>query len=164
MGISGQAGETVTLEPEQPFEELKHIFEPVITKAVEPVKAQDLAKVVDVLKTVAKEDPSIIIKINEETGECLMSGMGELHLEIVENRIVTEKGVQIKASEPLVIYRETVTKVSREVEGKSPNKHNKFYITVEPLPENVYQAIKSGDLPKGRLRKKDKAVVEKLIE
>src|SRR3989338_6178340 len=155
MGISGQAGETVTLEPEQPFEELKHIFEPVITKAVEPIKAQDLAKVVDVLKTVAKEDPSIVIKINEETGECLMSGMGELHLEIVENRIITEKGVQIKASRPLVIYRETVTKPSREVEGKSPNKHNKFYFTIEPMPDEMHKLLKSGDIPEGRLKKRN---------
>jgi len=164
LGMSGEAGETITEGQEHPFEELKHIFEPVITKAVEPVKAQDLAKVVEVLKTVAKEDPSIVIKINDETGECLMSGMGELHLEIVENRIITEKGVQIKSSPPIVVFRETVTKKSIEMEGKSPNKHNKFYVTVEPLPENLYQAIKSGDLPKGRLRKKDKAVVEKLIE
>src|SRR3989344_5477560 len=164
VGISGEAGETVTLEPEHPFEELKHIFEPVVTKAIEPEKAQDLAKVVEILKTVAKEDPSIKIKINDETGECLMSGMGELHLEIVENRIITEKGVQIKSSPPLVVFRETVTKKSMEMEGKSPNKHNKFYITVEPLPDNVYQAIKSGDIPKGRLKKKDKALIDKLVE
>ena len=75
MGISGEAGETITEEPEHPFEELKHIFEPVITKAIEPVKAQDLAKIIEVLKTVGKEDPSIKIQINDETGECLMSGM-----------------------------------------------------------------------------------------
>ena len=164
LGMSAEAGETITEGQEHPFEELKHIFEPVITKAVEPVKAQDLAKVVEVLKTVAKEDPSIVIKINDETGECLMSGMGELHLEIVENRIITEKGVQIKSSPPLVVFRETVTKKSMEMEGKSPNKHNKFYITVEPLPDNVYQAIKSGDIPKGRLKKKDKALIDKLVE
>ncbi|MFA4887207.1 MAG: elongation factor EF-2 [Candidatus Nanoarchaeia archaeon] len=162
-GISAQAGETITVEAEQPFEELKHIFEPVITKAVEPIKAQDLAKVVDVLKTVAKEDPSIVIKINEETGECLMSGMGELHLEIVENRIVTEKGVQIKASKPLVIYRETLTRVSREVEGKSPNKHNKFYFVLEPMPEAMYTLIKNGDIPIGRIKKRDDQIVKHLV-
>ncbi len=161
-GISAQAGETITLEPEQPFEELKHIFEPVITKAVEPVKAQDLAKVVEVLNAVAKEDPSIIIKINQETGECLMSGMGELHLEIVENRIITEKGVQIKASRPLVIYRETISRPSREVEGKSPNKHNKFYFTVEPMPDEMHQLIKKGDIPEGRLKKRNDNIIEKL--
>jgi len=164
MGISGEAGETITLEPEQPFEELKHIFEPVITKAIEPTKPQDLAKVVEVLKTAAKEDPSIKIKVNEETGECLMSGMGELHLEIVENRIVTEKGVQIKSSPPLVVYREGITKKSIEVEGKSPNKHNKFYLTVEPVPAEIIAAIRSGDISEGRTRKKDDVIVNKFVE
>ncbi len=162
-GISGEAGETITLEPEHPFEELKHIFEPVVTKAIEPVKAQDLAKVVEVLKTVAKEDPSIKIKINDETGECLMSGMGELHLEIVENRIITEKGVQIKSSQPIVVYRETVMKLSREVEGKSPNKHNKFYLTVEPIAENVAKALKDGEISDTRIKKRDEALWNKLV-
>ncbi len=162
-GVKAEAGETITDQPEQPFEELRHIFEPVITKAIEPVKAQDLAKVVEVLKAAAKEDPSIKIKIDEQTGECLMSGMGELHLEIVENRIITEKGVQIKSSPPIVVYRETVIKKSIEVEGKSPNKHNKFYITVEPLADAVYAAIKRGDLPEARLKKKDDNVITTLV-
>ena len=164
VGISCEAGETITVEPEQPFEELKHIFEPVVTKAIEPVKSADLAKVIEVLRTVSKEDPSIKIKINEETGECLMSGMGELHLEIVENRIVTEKGVQIKSSQPIVVYREAITKLSREVEGKSPNKHNKFYLTVEPIKENLAKAMKEGEVSNGRIKKRDEALWNKLIE
>ncbi len=164
LGLSAEAGETVTEQPEHPFEELKHIFEPVITKAVEPVKAQDLAKVVEVLKTVAKEDPSIKIEINDETGECLMSGMGELHLEIIENRIATEKGVQIKSTPPIVVYRETISKKSPEVEGKTPNKHNRIMLIVEPLPDNIYKAIKSGDLPNARLKKKDDNVIKRLVE
>ncbi|HIH11236.1 TPA: GTP-binding protein, partial [Candidatus Woesearchaeota archaeon] len=80
-GVVGFAGETVTLEPEQPFEELKHIFEPVITKAIEPKKQGDLPKLVDVLRKVSREDPSVKVEINEETGQNLISGMGELHLE-----------------------------------------------------------------------------------
>src|SRR3989344_4890183 len=73
-GVSGEAGETITLEPEVPFQELKHIFDPVITKAIEPVRQVDLPKLIEVLRRVAKEDPSIKIEINEETGENLMSG------------------------------------------------------------------------------------------
>src|SRR3989344_562492 len=80
-GILGEAGETVTEGPETPFEEMKHIFESVITKSISVPKPQDLPKLIDVLKKVAKEDPSIRIQINEETGENLISGMGELHLE-----------------------------------------------------------------------------------
>ena len=89
-GVVGFAGETVTLEEEHPFEELKHIFEPVITKAIEPKKQGDLPKLIEVLRKVGREDPSVKIEINEETGQNLISGMGELHLEIIENRIVTE--------------------------------------------------------------------------
>ncbi|MDP1694450.1 MAG: elongation factor EF-2 [Candidatus Woesearchaeota archaeon] len=164
-GISGMAGETITEGPEQPFEELKHIFEPVITKSIEPIKPQDLPKLVEVLKKVLKEDPSIKIDINQETGENLIHGMGELHLEIIENRIKTEKGLDIKTSPPIVVYRESMQKPGQEMEGKSPNKHNKFYIVCEPLEENVHAAIKKGDIPEGRVSKKDTrlyAVLEKL--
>jgi elongation factor 2 len=164
MGLNADAGETVTLEESTPFEGLKHIFEPVITKAIAPEKAQDLAKIIDVLKTVSREDPSIKIKVNEETGECLMSGMGELHLEIVENRIKTEKGVAIKSSPPLVVYREAINKESTEFEGKSPNKHNKFYVTVEPIPDDLYALIKNEELPEGKVRKKDDTIPKRMME
>ncbi len=163
-GLNTFAGETITLEPEQPFEELRHIFEPVITKAIEPVKPQDLSKLVDVLRKVAKEDPSIKIEINPETGENLMHGMGELHLEIIENRIITEKNVQVKTSPPIVVYRETVTKKGSEAEGKSPNKHNKVYMYVEPLEPHVRELIKNGDLPEGRIKKKDLAIRDTLVD
>ena len=157
-GVTGEAGETVTLEPETPFEELRHIFEPVITKAIEVTKTSDLPKLVEILKKVAKEDPSIKIEINEQTGESLMSGMGELHLEIIENRIKTEKGLDVKTSEPIIVYRETIGKESPEIEGRSPNKHNSFYMTVEPLEDEVYNAIKSGELREGRIKKKNEEI------
>ena len=153
-GISGESGETITLEPETPFEELKHIFEPVITKSIEVTKNQDLPKLVEILKKVAKEDPSLKVEINEQTGESLISGMGELHLEIIENRIKTEKGLEVKTSAPIIVYRETVAKESPSMEGRSPNKHNSFFIQIEPLEDEIYQAIKSGELPEIRLKKK----------
>ena len=157
-GVTGEAGETITLEPETPFEELKHIFEPVITKAIEVKKTSDLPKLVEILKKVAKEDPSIKVEINEQTGESLISGMGELHLEIIENRIRTEKGLDVKTSEPIIVYRETVGKESPAVEGRSPNKHNSFFIKVEPLEDDIYEAIKSGELRSGRVKKKSDEV------
>ncbi|MEM4325691.1 MAG: elongation factor EF-2 [Candidatus Pacearchaeota archaeon] len=153
-GVSGEAGETITLEPEVPFEELKHIFEPVITKAIEVKNTLDLPKLVEILKKVSKEDPSIRVEINEQTGESLISGMGELHLEIIENRIKTEKGLDVKTSPPIVVYRETISKESPVMEGRSPNKHNIFYIKVEPLEDKVYDAIKSGEIKEGRIKKK----------
>jgi elongation factor 2 len=163
-GINGRTSETVTLEPEIPFEEITHLFEPVVTEAIEAKKPADLPKLILVLKQVAKEDPSIQIKINEETGQHLLSGMGELHLEIIANRIRTEKNVDIKTSPPIVVYRETIKKASREFQGRSPNKHNVFFIVVEPLEDKVYDAIRSGELSGIRVKKKDERISKKLVE
>ena len=157
-------GETISSEPTEPFEAIKHIFEPVITKSIEPTRASDLPKLVEVLRQVNKEDPGIKIEINEETGENLMSGMGELHLEVIENRIKNEKGLEVKTSPPIVVYRETILKTSAEVEGKSPNKHNKFYITAEPLDQKLRDAIRAGELPEIKIKKKDKKVFESLTK
>jgi elongation factor 2 len=156
------AGETVSRKPIEPFEAIKHLFEPVVTKSIEATKAADLPKLVEVLKQIKKEDPSVRIEINEQTGESLMSGMGELHLEIIENRIKSEKGLQVKTSPPIVVYRETVGKESPSIEGRSPNKHNSFYMMVEPLEDNVYEAIKSGELREGRIKKKNQDVFDAL--
>ncbi|MBD3260011.1 elongation factor EF-2 [Candidatus Woesearchaeota archaeon] len=169
IGLVGLAdarpGETVSLEPIEPFEAITHIFEPVVTKAIEATKPSDLPKLIDVLRQIGKEDPSIVIEINEETGEHLMSGMGELHLEVIENRIKTEKGVEVKTSSPIVVYRETVTKKNPiPAEGKSPNKHNRLYFTVEPLEQQYVEAIRSGKLPNARLKKKDDDVINTLKE
>ncbi len=163
-GVTGFAGETITEGPDQPFEELKHIFEPVISKAIKPANPQDLSKLVEVLRKVSKEDPSVKIEINQETGENLLHGMGELHLEIIENRIITEKGVQIKTSPPVVVFRETVGKASAEVEGKSPNKHNKLYFKVEPLEPAICDLIRNGSLAEGRIKKKDLALRDTLVD
>jgi elongation factor 2 len=154
-GVKSRAGETVTLNETEPFEEITHLFDPVVTKAIEALKPSDLPKLIEVLKMVAKEDPTVKIEINEETGEHLMHGMGELHLEVIENRIRTEKGVDLKTSPPIVVFRETISKVSPEMEGKSPNKHNKFYFIVEPLEESIQQAIKEGKIPETRIKKLD---------
>lgn len=162
VGIAGvkdiNVGDTIAIRNIVPFEDIQHIFEPVVTVAVEPKKPADLPKLVEVLKIVGKEDPSLKVTINEETGEFLISGMGELHLEIVTNRIKTEKGMDIKVSPPIVVYRESVSKLSPEVEGKSPNKHNKFYMTLEPLEESFAQAIANGDIHEGRAKKKDRTI------
>ncbi len=163
-GLTSQPGETVTVSPQESFENIKHIFDPVITKSISVPKAQDLPKLIEVLKKVAKEDPSLHIEINEETGENLISGMGELHLEIIENRIKTEKGVDVKTGEPIVVYRETVSKKGKTGEGKSPNKHNLFWIEVEPLEDAVYDSIKAGELPEGRTKKKNEELWTKLNE
>ncbi len=163
-GITSEAGETITLEEETPFQEIKHMFEPVVTQSIEAKKHTDLPKLIDVLKVVRKEDPTIKVEINEETGQHLISGMGELHLEIVTNRIKTEKNVEVSTSPPIVVYRETVTKPSRICDGKSPNKHNVFFMQVEPLEPEVYEAIKLGEISEGRVKKKNEILWKKLSE
>jgi len=169
IGVSGlkdaYPGETVTIGPQEPFEKLSNIFDPVITKAIEAKKPSDLPKLIDVLVQVSKEDPSIQIEINQETGEHLMSGMGELHLEIIEERIRKEKGVEIQTSPPIVTYRETIVKTNpAPFEGKSPNKHNKFYFTVQPMPEELKNAIKEGRLHDGRIKKNERELWDALTE
>ena len=158
------AGETVSNDAMEPFEAIKHIFEPVVTKAIEAAKPSDLPKLVEVLKQVNKEDPTVEVEINEETGEHLLHGMGELHLEVIENRIKTEKGVDVTSSPPLVVYRETVSSKSPEVEGKTPNKHNRFMFIVEQLDDKIYKAMKDGDIPEMKFKKKDQGIWDKFIE
>jgi len=159
------AGCTVTDNPDtEPFERIVHISEPVVTIAVEPKNMKDLPKLIDVLKSVSKADPSIQVNINQETGENLMSGMGELHLEITEYRIRNEHHVDIVTSKPIVVYRESVAKKSpHKFEGKSPNKHNRFYIEVEPLPENIVKALYNNEIPTN-VKKSKNELIKKLQE
>jgi len=138
-------GSTITsLMNITPFESLKHYSEPVMTVAVEAKNMKDLPKLVEVLRQVGKEDPTLQVAINEETGEHLIAGMGELHLEIVTGRIKRDKGVEIITSEPIVVYRETAVQKAGPVEGKSPNRHNRFYLVLEPLSDEVVALIKNG--------------------
>ena len=130
-----------------PFESLEHYSEPVVTVAVEAKNMKDLPKLVEVLRQVAKEDPTLRVNINEETGEHLIAGMGELHLEIITGRIKRDKNVEIITSEPIVVYRETIVeKLESPVEGKSPNRHNRFYFILEPMPDHVVELIKSHEI------------------
>ncbi len=167
VGITGLknsfAGETISTEDIQPFEGIIHVSEPVVTIAVEAKNMKDLPKVIEVLRQVAKEDPTLSVKIDEQTGEHLLSGMGELHLEVITNRIKAG-GLNIDTSLPIVVYRETVTDKFGPIEGKSPNKHNKFLISVEPLERSVYDAIVSGELKDGRRKDRSKDLRARLIE
>jgi len=129
-----------------PFESLKHYSEPVMTVAVEAKNMKDLPKLVTVLRQVGKEDPTVKVSINEETGEHLIAGMGELHLEIITGRIVRDKHVEIITSPPIVVYRETITGTAGPVEGKSPNRHNRFYIELEPMDPKVVKMILDGEI------------------
>ncbi len=157
------SGATITDTDMEAFEPIKHYSDPVVTVAIEAKSTADLPKLIEVLRSISKADPSILIDINTETGEHLMAGMGELHLEITQYRIEKEHGVPITASEPIVVYREAVERGSPAFEGKSPNKHNRFKFEVEPLEESVIKAINEGEIPSGQ-RIKDKKVLARDLQ
>jgi elongation factor 2 len=157
------AGTTMSTVPDMmPFEEIRHVSEPVVTVAIEPKHMSDLPKLIETMRKVGKEDASLKVEINQETGEHLLSGMGELHLEITQYRIVNDYKVEISASKPIVVYRETVKGPGGPFEGKSPNKHNKFYFEVEALPAAAIQAIKDGEIPQGKSFKDIKTLVTRM--
>lgn len=159
------AGSTISTNKDmETFEKIVHYSEPVVTVAIEAKHMKDLPRLVDVLRTVAKADPSILVEINQETGEHLLSGMGELHLEITQYRIINDYGVEIQASQPIVVYRETVTGKSGPFEGKSPNKHNRFYLEAMPLEKDVVRAIQEGKIQTEGKIKDSKALARTLQE
>ncbi len=168
VGISDAfTGETVTNAGHvmEPFEEIKHLFEPVVTKSVEPKNTMDLSKLINALKRIGREDTTLKIKINQETGEYLISGLGELHLEAKVERKLKTMGLEVEMSKPIVVYREAIFDKSPIVEGKSPNKHNKFEMMVEPLEEAVYNAMKEGQLPSDvEIKKKKLDLAKKMAE
>ncbi len=143
-----RAGETVVDIKYQdvmvPFEKLRTISEPVVTVAIEPKNPRDLPKLIEALHKLSIEDPSLVVRINEETGEYLLSGMGPLHIEIALTFLKENYGLEVVASPPVIVYRESIRAASKIFEGKSPNKHNKFYISVEPLDEKTIQLIHDG--------------------
>ena len=155
---SAAAGVTLSKDKDfTPFEAIRHYSEPVVTVAVEPKSMKDLPKFIDALRALAKSDASLQVTTNQETGEALLAGMGELHLEITVYRIEEEQNIKVKVSPPIVVYREGIegNNHGRPFEGKSPNRHNRFYFEVEQLPIEVIEALKSGELGDGPVRSKD---------
>jgi elongation factor 2 len=137
------AGETISTVKNIPaFESIKYVSEPVVTIAVEPKHPKDLPKLVEALRRITVEDPNLIVKINEETGETLMAGMGVLHLEIATS-LLQEAGLDITTSQPLINYRETIRAKAGPIMSKSPNKHNKIFMRVEPLGEDIVELIRT---------------------
>ncbi|MEM2840073.1 MAG: elongation factor EF-2 [Candidatus Bathyarchaeia archaeon] len=143
---AARAGETISsIKDVAPFEAVRYVTEPVVTLAVEPKYSRDLPKLVDILRRLSIEDPNLVTTINEETGEYLIAGMGTLHLEIATT-LIQKTGLEIVTSKPIVIYRESIRRPAGPFEGKSPNKHNRIFIQIEPLGEEIIDMIKSGEL------------------
>jgi elongation factor 2 len=152
------AGETISTVKSIPaFESIKYVSEPVVTIAVEPKHPKDLPKLVEALRRITVEDPNLIVKINEETGETLMAGMGVLHLEIATS-LLQEAGLNITTTQPLINYRETVRTRAGPIMSKSPNKHNKIFMRIESLDNEIIELIKTGQI-KEDMDKKEMAKI-----
>lgn len=148
-----RAGETLSsVKGIEPFERIRYVSEPVVTVAVEPKNPRDLPRLVDALQKLHVEDPNLVVRINEETGETLVSGMGVLHLEVAMT-MLRDEGLEVVTSRPLINYRETITSKAGPVMAKSPNRHNKVFIRVEPLEEEIVELIRNGKINENMDRK-----------
>mmetsp|Transcript_20180 Transcript_20180/g.27937 ORF Transcript_20180/g.27937 Transcript_20180/m.27937 type:complete len:844 (+) Transcript_20180:104-2635(+) len=129
-----------------PIKAMKFSVSPVVRVAVEPKLASDLPKLVEGLKRLSKSDPMVLCSI-EETGEHIIAGAGELHLEICLKDLRDDfmGGAEIKVSKPVVSFRETVSETSDHIcMSKSPNKHNRLYLQTVPMEEGLAEAIDEG--------------------
>ncbi len=147
LGLSkARAGETISSTQDVvPFEAVKYVTEPVVTIAIEPKYSRDLPKLVDILNRLTIEDPNYVTKIDQESGEYLLSGIGQVHLEIALT-LINKTGLEVVTSPPTVIYRESIRRPAGPFMGKSPNKHNRVFISVEPLDPQIVDLITSGQL------------------
>ena len=146
--------------------------EPVISQAVEPKTKADQEKMGMALSRLAQEDPSFRVHTDEESGQTIISGMGELHLEIIVDRMKREFTVEANVGKPQVAYRETIRKVCEEVEGKfvkqsgGRGQYGHVVLKIEPLPPGGgYQfvdAIKGGVVPREYIPAVDKGIQETL--
>ena len=146
--------------------------EPVISQAVEPKTKVDQEKMGIALNRLAQEDPSFRVKTDEESGQTIISGMGELHLEILVDRMKREFGVEATVGKPQVAYRETIRKVCEEIEGKfvkqsgGRGQYGHVVLKIEPQePGKGFEfidAIKGGVVPREYIPAVEKGVVETL--
>ncbi|MBF0409894.1 MAG: elongation factor G [Candidatus Riflebacteria bacterium] len=117
VGVVGlkkiSTGETLTSQPDLVILERISFPETVISVAIEPATQGDLSKLAIVLQALQEEDPTFKVRTDSETGECLISGMGELHLEIIIDRVVREFGVKASVGKPQVSYREGIRNKGR---------------------------------------------------
>jgi elongation factor G len=147
--------------------------EPVISQAVEPKSKADQEKMGIALQRLASEDPSFRVRTDEESGQTIIAGMGELHLEIIVDRMKREFGVEANVGKPQVAYRETIRKAANDIEGKfvkqsgGRGQYGHVVINVEPLEPGgkgyeFVDAIKGGVVPREYIPAVDKGVQETL--
>jgi elongation factor G len=162
-------GDTICSKKQPIILESINFPDPVISIAIEPKTKGDLEKLGISLKKLALEDPSFRMKTDEETGQTLISGMGELHLEIIVDRLLREFKVEASVGKPQVAYRETITKMVKS-EGRfirqsgGRGQYGHVWITLEPQPPGkgfeFINKIVGGAIPREYIPAVEKGVVE----
>ena len=167
---SGNTGDTLTDKKDFPYYlENIEVNNPVISYAIEPYSLKELNDLLHALKNISEEDPSFRYSYNEDTNQLIISGMGELHLEIISHRLLKEYNLRIKLGKPQVVYRETITKKASgdyvydmKIEdetlyghvaldltplprtGKDNSNKISFQIFEQNIPEKAIEAVKEG--------------------
>ncbi|MBI4495521.1 MAG: elongation factor G [Deltaproteobacteria bacterium] len=170
VGLKGTTtGDTLCLEDHPLVLERMEFPEPVISLAIEPKAKADQEKMDHGLQKLSAEDPSFHRHMDGETGQCLISGMGELHLEVIVDRLRREFGVQANVGKPMVAYRETLTRPVR-AEGRfirqsgGRGQYGHVWLEIEPLPAGgkfeFVNGIKGGTIPREYIPAVEKGVRE----
>jgi elongation factor G len=162
-------GDTICSEKQPVILESISFPEPVISIAIEPITKGDFEKLGTSLRKLALEDPSFKMKTDEETGQTIISGMGELHLEIIVDRLLREFKVEANVGKPQVAYRETITKTIKS-EGRfvrqsgGRGQYGHVWLTLEPqAPGKGFEFVNrivGGKIPKEYISAVEKGVVE----
>jgi len=165
-------GDTLCTEGKPILLEKMEFPEPVISIAIEPKTKADQEKLSHALQNLAMEDPSFRISTNEETGQTLISGMGELHLEIIVDRMKREYKVEGNVGQPQVAYRETITQPAK-AEGKfirqsgGKGQYGHVVVKLEPLPRGTgfqfSNQIQGGVIPKEFIPAIEKGLSEAML-
>ncbi|CAJ0706809.1 elongation factor G [Ralstonia holmesii] len=178
VGLKDATTGDTLCDPTAPIILERMVFpEPVISQAVEPKTKADQEKMGIALNRLAAEDPSFRVRTDEESGQTIISGMGELHLEILVDRMKREFGVEANIGAPQVAYRETIRKKVEDVEGKfvkqsgGRGQYGHAVITLEPADDEAKKAgknfefvdaIKGGVIPREYIPAVEKGIVDTL--
>ena len=160
-------GDTIAIVSNQVILEPPQFPQPVVSVAIEPTSRADQDKLSEALRKLSEEDPTFIVKFNDETGQTVMSGMGELHLEVLVDRMRREFEVSAEVGPPRVSYRETITQAIK-VEGRFVRQtggHGQFghiWLELEPLDRGsgivFSNDIKGGAIPREYIPAVEKGV------
>ena len=163
-----RTGDTICSEKQPIILESMNFPDPVISIAIEPKTKGDLEKLGSSLQKLTLEDPSFKVKTDEETGQTILSGMGELHLEIIVDRLLREFNVEANVGEPQVAYRETITKTVK-AEGRfirqsgGRGQYGHVWLTIEPQPGKGFEFVNrivGGSIPREYIPAVEKGVIE----